>query len=300
MLHGCCTGLGPSGPLCCQASMRRKAPKVLSPSLLAEALETRIPRDAWNKPFANSNTYVLELVQEAKVIGRANKKMIQANYMIMEHLLSLNPTGIWKKTIMEDAFLLVDSKMGNKITHAKGGPSWATEEARMIMWLFMELKREKRNTKTSSRTPPWLATLFLMMDDDKVGDECDPEAMCGPAQMFYKRQQTLSSIAGSMCSPSGTSSTPRLPTVSLSSASGSSCKRPLMYRISDSPSKYLTTCSPTFYYDKVQEAAMMMVDGKVPAHLQPIDVTWWCNVGLSRNTCASCEQWWHYACVKVV
>ena len=81
----------------CNARMRRKAPRVLSPSLLAEALETRIPRDAWSKTFTNPNTYVLELVQEAKVIGRANKNMIQANYMIMEHLLSLNPTGIWKK-----------------------------------------------------------------------------------------------------------------------------------------------------------------------------------------------------------
>lgn len=258
--------------------MRRKAPKVLSPSLLAEALETRIPRDAWSKTFTNPNTYVLELVQEAKVIGRANKTMVQANYMIMEHLLSLNPTGIWKKTIMEDAFLLVDSKMGNKITHAKGGPNWAAEEAKMIMWLFMELKREKRNTKTSSRTPPWLATLFLMMDDDKVGDECDTEAMGVPAQMFYKRQQTLSSIAGSMSSASGTSSSPRLPVVSLSSAGSSSCKRPLMYRISDSPSKYLTSCTPTFYYDKVQGAAMMLVDGKVPAHLQTVVVILWCKL----------------------
>ena len=31
----------------CNARMRRKAPRVLSLSLLAEALETRIPRDAW-------------------------------------------------------------------------------------------------------------------------------------------------------------------------------------------------------------------------------------------------------------
>ena len=252
--------------------MRRKAPKVLSPSLLAEALETRIPRDAWSKTFTNPNTYVLELVQEAKVIGRANKNMIEANYMIMEHLLSLNPTGIWKKTIMEDAFMLVDSKWGNKITHAKGGTTWASDEAKMIMWLFMELKREKRNTKTSTRTPPWLATLFLMLDDDKVGDECEPEALGVPAQTFYKRQHTLSSIAGSMSSGSGTSSSPRL---LLPSAGSSSCKRSLMYRISDSPSKYLTSCTPTFYYDKVQDAAMMMVDGKVPTHLQPVVVILW-------------------------
>ena len=48
-----------------------------------------------------------------------------------------------------------------------------------------------------------------------------------------------------------------------------------MYRISDSPSKYLTSCTPTFYYDKVQDAAMMMVDGKVPTHLQPVVVILW-------------------------
>ena len=96
-----------------KARMRRKAPKVRSPSLLAEALETRIPRDAWSKTFTNHSTCVLELVQEAKVIGRANKTMIQANYLIMEHLLSLNPTGIWKKTIIKDESLLVDGNMGN-------------------------------------------------------------------------------------------------------------------------------------------------------------------------------------------
>ena len=136
-----------------KARMRREAPKVLSPSLLAEALETRIPKDAWSKTFTNPNTYVLELAQKAKVLGRANKNMIQANYMIMEHLLSLNPTGIWIKTLMEDAFMLVDNKWGTKITHAKGGTTWATDEAKMIMWLFMGLKRENRNIKTSARTP---------------------------------------------------------------------------------------------------------------------------------------------------
>ncbi len=63
-----------------KARMGRKAPRVRSPSLLAEALETRIPRDAWSKTFTKPNTYVLELVQEAaKLIGRANKNMIQAN-----------------------------------------------------------------------------------------------------------------------------------------------------------------------------------------------------------------------------
>jgi len=136
----------------------------------------------------------------------------------------------------------------------------------------MELKREKRNTKTSTRTPPWLATLFLMLDDDKVDDECEPDALNVPAQMFYKRQHTLSSIAGSMSSGSGTSSSPRLLSPS---AGSSSCKRSLMYRTSDSPSKYLTSCTPTFYYDKVQDAAMMMVDGKVPTHLQPVVVILW-------------------------
>jgi hypothetical protein len=79
----------------------------------------------------------------------------------------------------------------------------------MIMWLFMELKREKRNIKTSTRTPPWLATLFLMLDDDKVGDECDSEALGVPAQMFYKRRHTVSSIAGSLSSASGTSFLPQ-------------------------------------------------------------------------------------------
>ena len=87
---------GLTGDLGCKSRMRRKAPKVFSPFLLAEALETRIPKDAWSKSFTKPSTYVLELVHEAKLIGRANKPMIQANYMIMEHRLSLNPNGIWK------------------------------------------------------------------------------------------------------------------------------------------------------------------------------------------------------------
>ena len=120
---------------------------------------------------------------------------------------------------MEDAFLLVDSKMGTQKIHAKGGTTWAEEEARMIMWLFMELKREKRNSKTSTRTPPWLATLFQMMDDEKVGDDCDAEGMSVPEQMIYKRQQTLSSMSGSMSSASGTSSLAKLSAVPLSSSS---------------------------------------------------------------------------------
>ena len=134
--------------------MRRKAAKALSPFLLAEALETRIPRDAWNKSFTDPTNYVLDLVQEANVIGRANKKMIQDNYLIMEHLLSSSPTGIWKQTVMEDAFLLVKSKMGNTITRGKGGATWPTEEAQMIMWLFMELEREEEEQQDKFQDTP--------------------------------------------------------------------------------------------------------------------------------------------------
>ena len=66
--------------------------------------------------------------------------------MIMEHLLSLNPTGIWKTTLLEDAFSLVDSKMGNTITHAKGGATWAEEEE--------ELQDKCRDTTMVGHTVP--------------------------------------------------------------------------------------------------------------------------------------------------
>jgi hypothetical protein len=54
-------------------------------------------------------------------------------------------------------------------------------------------------------------------------------------------------MCGSMSSATGTSSLAKLSVVSLSSAASIYSKRPLVYRISESPSKHLDTDTHTFY-----------------------------------------------------
>ena len=121
--------------------------------------------------------------------------MWKKNFTVVQILLSINPSGLWQKTFLADMLVKLDTSFGALMCQAHNDSTeWAQDSAQAIVHLFIELRRAKRNAKTSVTAPAWLQLMFGMLDMDRD----DNNVFQSPRDTYLQRQQTLGSLSGSM------------------------------------------------------------------------------------------------------
>jgi len=203
-------------------------------------LSSRITRGAWElyveQGLVNSQAEIL-----AK--HNATKNHVEKNITLVQILHGINPSGLWQKTFLADMLLKLDTSFGALMCQARNDSTeWAQDAAQAIVHLFIELRRAKRNSKTSERAPAWLQLLFgtLNMDRD------DTNVFQSPRDTFLQRRQT-----------SGDANSVQTSTPLISTSSSR-----LFRRLSEASPVRTRIGMQQFYYDRVRECAVMINNGQ--------------------------------------
>jgi hypothetical protein len=183
-------------------------------------------------------------------------EILELNKDILDALLDVNHSGIWKKTQLASALEDLDRKVELGLTLTKG-KGWADQAAMLIMQSFIYLRSKQNNCHIGARYLQWLNNMFGKMSKE--------------GSMYNSPEQ------GSLALP--LASTPQVPDSSanhmakhamlLAKAKGAR-KPKLMYRKSESPTKAMEATTATklppsspqdatkFWYDWAQDCAAMM------------------------------------------
>ena len=86
-------------------------------------------------------------------------EILELNKDILDALLDVNHSGIWKKTQLASALEDLGRKVELGLTLTKG-KEWADEAAMLIMQSFMYLRSKQKNCHTGSRYPQWLNNML--------------------------------------------------------------------------------------------------------------------------------------------
>ena len=85
--------------------------------------------------------------------------ILQLNKDILDALLDVNHSGIWKKTQLASALEDLDRKVELGLTPTKG-KGWADQAAMLSMQPFMYLRSKQKNCHTGARYPQWLNNML--------------------------------------------------------------------------------------------------------------------------------------------
>jgi hypothetical protein len=149
------------------------------------------------------------------------------NYLIVQSLLSVNPSGMFKKNILMSALKEWDKMYMCKVSR-RLGQAWAVQDATYLRATMKELKRIKRNQKTSERTVSWLAKLLGLMTFT-LDSDCDSDDDSALPLAFPVAHQPFSLSAKQTKIRAATQAQAK---------QGST--RALVYRLSSSPTKLMT------------------------------------------------------------
>ena len=133
--------------------MRRICP-ILARDHVLGLLSSRITKGAWEL-YCESGL----VNSQAEILAKHNATNNQAenNTTLVPILLSINPSGLWQKTFLADMLVKLDSSFGAIMSQAHSDSTeWAQYAPQAIVHLFIELRRAKRNAKTSERAPTLL------------------------------------------------------------------------------------------------------------------------------------------------
>jgi len=210
-------------------------------------LSSRITRGAWE-------LYVEQglVKSQAEILAKHNatKNHVEKNITLVQILLGINATGLWQKTFLADLLVKLDTSFGALMCQAHNDSTeWAQDSAQAIVHLFIELRRAKRNSKTSERAPAWLQLLFGMLNMDRD----DTSVFQSPRDTYLQRQQTL----GSLTVSSGDANSVQTSTPLISTSSSR-----LFRRLSEVSPIRTRTGMQQFYYDRVRECAVMINNGQ--------------------------------------
>ena len=227
--------------------MRRTCPRLARDHVLG-LLSSRITKGAWEL-YCESGL----VNSQAEILAKHNatKNQVEKNITLVQILLSINPSGLWQKTFLADMLVKLDTSFGAMMSKSQSDSTeWAQYAAQAIVHLFIELRRAKRNAKTSERAPAWLQLLFGMLNMERD----DNTMFQSPREAYLERQQTLGSLSGFFSDGETNSVTRSIPIVSTASSR-------LFRRLSDeSPAR--RTGLEHFYYDRVRECAIMINNGQ--------------------------------------
>ena len=143
------------------ASSRKAVPKSKAPDVSLESLVSTLEQGFGAAKF-------LQVAKGAPlVVGWAhfannNKiayEILELNKDILDALLDVNHSGIWKKTQLASALEDLDRKVELGLTLTKG-KGWADQAAMLIMQSFMYLRSKQNNCHTGARYPQWLNNMF--------------------------------------------------------------------------------------------------------------------------------------------
>ena len=113
---------------------------------------------------------------------REDKEIIRDNFVVVHALLGLNKTGIFKRTTLAQLLVDYDKDTNFDISRALGPQvqRWVDSEATFVSNLFQDLKRLRRNARDGARSPPWLATLYKLLDEGSDTSPMTPSTLPPP------------------------------------------------------------------------------------------------------------------------
>ncbi len=92
-------------------------------------------------------------------------EILELNKDILDALLDVNHSGIWKKTQLANALEDLGRKVELVLTLTKG-KGWADQAAMLIMQSFMYLGSNQNNCHTGARYPQWLNNMLAKLSKD--------------------------------------------------------------------------------------------------------------------------------------
>jgi hypothetical protein len=163
--------------------------------------------------------------------NKITDEIIELNKDILDALLDVNHSGIWKKTQLASALEDLDRKVELGLTLTKG-KGWADQAAMLIMQSFIYLRSKQKNCRTGARYPQWLNNMLGKLS--KEGSMYNSPEQGAPALPLASTPQVLDSSANHMAKHA----------MLLAKAKGAR-KPKLMYKKSESPTKAMEATTAT-------------------------------------------------------
>ena len=262
---------------------RRTAPPV-SLGAMIEAMEINFGHDMISKACKEDWLIFGHKDDEWEMKGKVTKDVLGKNYTILHGLLHINKGGIYKKTQLREAFDALDAKYHHRLS-ASHGKSWSDMESQLLHFMFMELRKHKRNCKTMARSPQWMKTLFELISDDAQISR-SPSGSLEPRETNTPTAKPPWGRFPGM--PGGSfSMRPRTPR---------SDDRPLIYFPGDSPSKKTPEkqtktmdVGTKFYYNNLRRMAVKIKNGQVDFSIKETKAP----SGMSTFTWSDGTTWQH-------